>query len=232
MKKIDIKVYTIGQVVSLLSGSYPNLSISKIRYLEDEGLLELSRTKGGYRQFSDDDLLRLEEILKLQRDYFMPLQVIKEKMRDWDASKAASRYRLEMEESDEAEEGESEQTSLEEALAKTGLTAEAVKSLENFGLLRPKQTPEGKMVDSADMQVMRLYSELVKFGLEARHLRIYENFSNKETMLFQQILSPQLKHKNQETRRKIKSDLNHLVNLTEKLQRLLRDKSLGHLELI
>ena len=227
------KVFSIGQAVSRLKSSYPTLTISKIRYLEDEGLLEPRRTKGGYRQFTIDDLLRLEEILKLQRDYFLPLQIIKEKMHDWDSSKAASKYRLEMEAAGASEENEeAEKLKLEEALQKTGLTMEQAKSLENFGLLSPKQSADGKIVGPGDLQVMRLFHELVKYGIEARHLRIYENFSNKETMLFQQILAPQFKHRSQETRRKIKSDLNHLVSLTEKLQRLLREKTLSHLELI
>lgn len=228
----SVKTYAIGQAVERLKGSFPSLSISKVRYLEDEGLLALRRTKGGYRQFTDEDLLRLEEILRLQRDYFLPLQIIKEKMRDWDASKAASKFRLEMENAGESVEEELEQMGLEEALKTTGLTIEEVKSLENFGLLNPKQTADGKTFDSDDLQVMRLYHELVKYGIEARHLRMYQNFSNKETVLFQQILAPQLRNKSQEMRRKIRADLNHLVSLTEKLQRLLREKSLGQMELV
>lgn len=229
MKSDQKKLYPIGKAVSRLKNAYPSLSISKVRYLEDEGLLAPRRTKGGYRQFGEDDILRLEEILKLQRDYFLPLHVIKEKMRDWDASKAVSKFRLESEKKAASQsESENEVYSADQAQKNTGVTADQLKGLENFGLLNPKQSDNGKMYDGSDITVMMIFHELSRYGIEPRHLRIYENMANKELMLFQQILSPKLRNKNRESKRKIRTDLTHLTELTDKLQRLLRKKAQEH----
>src|SRR5262245_66397753 len=72
--------HTIGAVCERLRGEFPDISISKIRYLEDQGLLQPKRTRGGYRLFSEDDVARLETILRLQRDEFLPLRVIRQEL--------------------------------------------------------------------------------------------------------------------------------------------------------
>src|ERR671937_2429685 len=74
------RLYTIGSVCRRLQGEFPDISISKIRYLEDQGLLQPKRTRGGYRLFSEDDIERLETILRLQRDEFLPLRVIRQEL--------------------------------------------------------------------------------------------------------------------------------------------------------
>lgn len=231
MKKDKGKTYAIGQVVDRLKGDFPAISISKIRFLEDAGLLAVERSKGGYRLFSSEDVMRLEEILKLQRDYYLPLQVIKDKMLGWDATNAASKFRQEQEAMEVEAGDEFKPLKLEEALAKTGLTAEEAKSIESFALIKPRQSPEGKVVGEEDFQIMKIYRELSKYGIEARHLRIYENFTNKETILFQQILAPQQRSRVKDTRQRNKSELLQLTELADRLHVLLRQKIFKQSEL-
>ncbi len=227
MKNSSKKYYPIGQVVNQLKSDYPSLSISKVRYLEDEGLVEPSRTKGGYRQFSDEDILRLEEILKLQKDYFLPLQVIKEKMKTWDAKKAATKFRLEIEAETKAEKGKkSKAFSSEEVIMETKITSEQLKGLQTYGLVSAKKADDGKVYSNNDVSVMKVFYELSRYGIEPRHLRIYENLASKEVMLFEQIISPQMRGRGKESKKKVASDISGLSELAERLQRLLRSKTL------
>jgi len=232
MKNGSKKYYPIGQVVSRLKGDYPTLSISKLRYLEDEGLMEPKRTKGGYRQFSDDDVLKLVEILKLQKDYFLPLQVIKEKMSGWDAKKAATKFRLEVEAESKAERGKKEKTySAEEILKETRITSEQLKGLENYGLVDPREAEGRNIYSRDDVSVVKVFFELSKFGIEPRHLRIYENLASKEVVLFEQIIAPKMRSKGKESKKKVTGDIKGLSELAERLQRLLRGKALENSKL-
>lgn len=227
--------YSIGQAVKRLKESNPTISISKIRYLEDEGLISVSRTKGGYRQFTDNDLAKLEEILRLQRDHFLPLQVIKKKMDSWTIGKNSGalppKNKLSKEDAYEKEELLYKPVKLEDALKKINLTMDDVKSLENYGLLNIDATPEGNFLGTFDFQILKTYKALAKFGIEPRHLRIYENFSNKETNLFRQILAPHLSHKSKKKRDKSIKELKNLIDLTGNLQNLLRERDFEKLKL-
>ena len=227
MKNSANKFYPIGQVVKQLKNDYPSLSISKVRYLEDEGLVSPNRTKGGYRQFSDEDVLRLEEILKLQKDYFLPLQVIKEKMSTWDAKKAATKFRMDLEAENKTEKGKKRKTySSEEAIMETKVTPEQLKGLQTYGLVVSSKVDDGKIYSQDDVLVMKVFYELSRYGIEPRHLRIYENLASKEVMLFEQIISPKMRGRGKESKKKVASDIRGLTELAERLQRLLRSKAL------
>lgn len=218
--------YTIGEVVSRLKGNYPDLSISKVRYLEEEGLLSLPRTKGGYRQFTEGDLARLAVILKLQREQFLPLNVIKQRIDSADIE-----AELEADPAAETPNGESgPMVSLAEAAGRNGLSLEQIKSLESFGLIKPVDGADGKSLTRDDMQVAVNFGQLQRYGIEPRHLRMYVNFAQREALLFQQILSPQIKHKGQQWRQRAREDLRTLVQLTERIKRVLLQKSVDSLE--
>ncbi len=189
--------------------------------------MEPERTAGGYRQFSNDDILRLEEILKLQKDYFLPLQIIKEKMRGWDAKKSATKFRLEVEAENKAEKGKKEKTySAEAALKEAKVTSEQLKGLETYGLVDQKKAEDGKIYSQSDVSIMKVFYQLTKYGIEPRHLRIYENLSSKEVMLFEQIISPQMRGRGKESKKKITGKVKGLTELAERLQQLLRSKAL------
>lgn len=223
------KTLSIGEAVYRLRADYPDLSISKVRYLEDEGLLKLDRTPGGYRQFTEDDLNRLAEVLRLQKVHFLPLTVIKQRMSNWTAGEHVVVDDVIPDESEESE--APGPIPLSEALKKAGASAETIKTLESFGLIGLIDDGDGLRVTPEDFEILKIFSELNKFGIEPRHLRMYENQAQREALLFQQILSAQLKHKSAKMRRQSTQDLRELIGQTEKLKRVVLEKALRAVKL-
>jgi DNA-binding transcriptional MerR regulator len=179
---------TIGAVCAALRLEHPDISISKIRYLEDQGLLTPKRTQGGYRLFSQEDVDRLRTILRLQRDEFLPLRVIRdelERVTQGARERPSTRRR-----SASAKVGRG--PTLEELTSTTGAEPEFVRSLEEFGLLAAidgRYQPE-------DSQIVETCAQLARFGLGARHLRAVHSSILREAGLIEQILSPSLRSGN------------------------------------
>src|SRR5438034_6449422 len=130
-KSADQRLLTIGTVTRRLHEEFPEISISKIRYLEDQGLLSPRRTQGGYRLFSEEDVERLETILRLQRDEFLPLRVIRQELAS-PSSKDRRRARP------MGLAGREDELDLGELCRRAGITGELAKELEEFGLLEPQ----------------------------------------------------------------------------------------------
>ena len=222
---------SIGQAVDRLKKDFPNLSISKVRYLEDEGLLKPKRSKGGYRVFSEEDIGRLTEILRLQSEQFLPLAVIRERLSGWQYGSAET-FEAQSPDGDWELKEDREPVSLEDLFSKAGIGMETVRALETYGLIKTIELDAGPGLDQEDIDVLKVFGKLEKFGIEARHLRIYENLAQRESLLFQQILTPQIKHKSQKLRQKSREDLKELVELTEAFRRCLLKKSLKKANLV
>src|SRR5204862_6704623 len=122
------RLLTIGSVCRRLKPEFPDISISKIRYLEDQGLLAPRRTRGGYRLFGEDDVERLQTILRLQRDEFLPLRVIRQEL----ASPALKERKRRKPSALGARDDDIE---LSELCERAGVTPDLAKELEDFGLL-------------------------------------------------------------------------------------------------
>lgn len=222
---------TIGEVIKVLSGEFPALSISKVRYLEEEGLIKPRRTPGGYRKFSQDDVKRLELVLKLQKEEYLPLGVIKQRLADYDKGNeivVQSKVQPLAVEDIFNPPTEPVYLSLEETAKKTGITVEELKELESFGFLDPKQTEEGKVFDSADVELISIVHQMARFGIEPRHLRMYQHFAEREASFFEQILMPIIKQGRPETTGKGTEMLAKLITLAEVFKRLLLRKSIQH----
>ena len=182
--------YTIGKVVKMLSASFPDLTVSKVRYLESEGLVSPTRTKSGYRTYSDRDVKRLETVLRLQSSCFYPLAVIREKLNALGAG-----------ENIEELEAPVADTAAEEALLATSHVLEDVPSLINVpvafvrtlndaGLLQITRSPNGRqMVNGRDIPLIRAAHELKRYGIDPRFLKPYLQRANREVPLFKQVLS-------------------------------------------
>lgn len=200
---VDAGYMTIGKVVKRLQAQYPDLSVSKVRYLEDEGLLNPSRTPGGYRLYSAHDVRRLETILYLQKNRFMPLQVIKEELAKGEsillsdqASPAAPALdaeqpipRSQMDEAQEAEELEQFHpiSHMPELL---GVSVGFVRELTEVGVVRVRTSPRGRdMVDGHDIPLIRTCDELRRFGIAPKNLRQYVQAANRESGMLQQALT-------------------------------------------
>jgi DNA-binding transcriptional MerR regulator len=204
----------IGEVVRRLGEEFPDISISKIRYLEDEGLLTPQRTRGGYRLFSEDDVERLETILRLQRDEFLPLRVIREEL---DAPGAMERKRRRP-----TGVGERVETiDRDELCRRSGITPEVAKELEDFGLLAPAGPGSDKRYPETDADVAGVCAQLQHYGVAPRHLRTFRTATDRETALLEQLIAPALRARNAERRAAGLRDLQTLGELAQELSALL-----------
>jgi len=222
---------TIGEVVQRLQGAYPDLSISKVRFLEEEGLVAPERTAGGYRKFSQADIARVEMILRLQRDHFLPLAVIREKLADFDRGRIPpelQRSPVGMTEPLPLVAEDEGPLPLEEAPAALGIPVSFMRELAEFALVVVIKNDDGvEAISRPDVQIAHAAWELRRFGVEPRHLKMYENFSEREAALFAQILMPAFRHRTPETKQKLAETLVELGSLTDELKSRLLRRSLG-----
>lgn len=183
---------SIGQVVNFLRGAYPDLSNSKIRFLEDEGLITPHRTPKGYRQYSKEDVDRLEVILHLQKTRYMPLNVIKQKLDNaTDLSTLAFEVGLLSDLPMKAEPKETKQKlhPIEDIPDLLGVEISFIRALADNDLIRIVRSPQNRdLVDGRDFEIIRLCSELNRFHIEPRNLRQYVSAANRESAMFEQVL--------------------------------------------
>ena len=170
------RLLRIGEVVRRLTAEFPDISISKIRYLEDEGLLTLQRTRGGYRLFAEEDVERLETILRLQRDEFLPLRVIRDEL-DAPGQKERKRRRP------TALGAEEETIDLDELCDRAGIDAGLAKELEDYGLLAPHGSAREKRFVESDIDVAATCAQLMRYGVDPRNLRTFRTATGRQAAL-------------------------------------------------
>ena len=221
----DAGYLTIGKVVSKLQEQYPDLSVSKVRYLEDEGLLTPSRTPGGYRLYSARDIQRLETILYLQKSRFLPLSVIKDEL---DGKKGNSDYTLE--EGTEATpdpvdptlsvspEAERELHPIDRIPEVAGVPISLVRKLADCSIIKLVKSPAGRdLVRGSDFRLIRACNELARFGIEPKNLRQYLAAANREIPMFEQALASLSRHQGEtpdERRLRREVALDRMLTLT------------------
>ncbi len=208
------RLLRIGEVVRRLGPEFPDISISKIRYLEDEGLLQPRRTQGGYRLFSEGDLERLEMILRLQRDEFLPLRVIKDQLDTPGAGERKRRRPATLGAGEEA-------ITLDELCERAGIAPELAKELEDFGLLGPHGSGADKRYPESDVDVATTCAQLARYGVEPRNLRTFRTATGRQAALLEQLVAPALRGRNQERRAQALRDLQQLAELAGELSALL-----------
>ncbi|MDO4848184.1 MAG: MerR family transcriptional regulator [Coriobacteriia bacterium] len=187
----DAGYLTIGKVVKRLQAQYPDLTVSKVRYLQDEGLINPSRTPGGYRLYSQRDIRRLETILYLQKNRFMPLSVIKEEL-DRGESKSSAKgevtadnVQVRRDDEDVAE----RLHPIDRMPELCGTTVSFVRELSEAGVIKLKKSPHGRdLVDGHDLPLIRICDELRRYGFGAKNLRSYVIAANRESSAFEQAL--------------------------------------------
>ncbi len=224
---------TIGDVLNRLRDEFDDITISKIRFLEAEGLITPDRTDSGYRKFTEEDVERLRYVLRAQRDRYLPLKVIREELDRLDAGLPAT----------EAEDtqapavavssaaGGSQPTLLDANLSDlvlsdaelaeaTDLTDADLSALRDHGLLG--SAPH----DGAALRVAKICGKLLAAGLEVRHLRMYRQFADREAALVEQRVAPALRQRNPDSRRAAVRSAEEMVALGGELQRALLAGSL------
>jgi DNA-binding transcriptional MerR regulator len=198
----------------MLKEEFPDISISKIRYLEDQGLLTPRRTQGGYRLFSEDDVERLETILRLQRDEFLPLRVIRQELASPTAKERRRKRPAGLAESEE-------DIDLAELCERAGIDAGLARELEEYGLLAPRSAGGEKRYPESDAEIALACGGLARYGIAPRHLRAFRTSADREAGLLEQIVAPALRARNPDRRRSGLEDLDTLANLARELSQLL-----------
>jgi len=225
------KAVTIGTVVKALHQEFPDISISKIRYLEDQKLLSPRRTQGGYRLYTQSDIQRLRTILRLQRDEFLPLRVIRQEL-------AGGRAEREVAPAGAGgagvpSDGRSLRRalvstrdpgalySLEDVVEETGAEAALVRELVDFGVIKGEMRAGSRYFDETEREIVRAVSELARYGVGGRNLRVFRSSADREAQLLQSILAPALRSRNPERRREAIEALENLASVTTHLKHLL-----------
>jgi DNA-binding transcriptional MerR regulator len=207
---------TIGAVCTLLQEEFPDISISKIRYLEDQGLLAPRRTPGRYRLYGEDDVERLRTILRLQRDEFLPLRIIRQELASTGGKERVRRAgRAAFAASDENE------LELEELCERAGVTSAFVRGLEEYGLLESRTEGGTRRYGEGEAEVAAVCAKLARFGVDARHLRAFRTAADREVGLLSAIVAPALRARNPERRQAGMEDLQLLAELAQELSQLL-----------
>ena len=208
------RLLTIGAVCGRLREEFEDISISKIRYLEDQGLLTPKRTRGGYRLFSEDDVERLQTILRLQRDEFLPLRVIRDELASPSAAERARRKAPGL--------GESEaELELHELCDRAGVSTEFARQLEEFGLLSARVDGGERLYRESDAEIAAACGRLARYGIDARHLRAFRTAAGRQAALLEQLVAPALRSRNPERRKGGLEDLKSLSAVSQELAQLL-----------
>ena len=213
---------SIGEVLLALKTEFPDITISKIRFLEGEGLIDPERTASGYRKFHQEDVDLLRMILRLQRDEYLPLKVIKERMAKSDDEPAPVKSFMGDSSADEvAVPATGLQMSADELSTATGVDRNRIRELESFGILCTHGVNGETYYDGDDFVVLSIVKDLFKFGVEPRHLSMYKHFAEREATFFESIVLPTLRQKNPEARRTAAQNLTDLAALSRKLKQAL-----------
>jgi DNA-binding transcriptional MerR regulator len=231
------KALTIGSVAKILGQEFDDISISKIRYLEDQKLLSPRRTPGGYRLYAQSDVSRLRTILRLQRDEFLPLRVIRQELAagraedDRGAAPPAAQAAAPTQDSGRPGAALRRLTfsiretgamySLDDVVEDTGADPSLVRELEDFGIVQGEMRGGIRYYDEAEREIVRSVTELARYGVGGRNLRVFKTSADRESALLQQILAPSLRSRNPERRKEAIEALENLAAVASHLKHLL-----------
>lgn len=230
---------SIGAVLGQLRPEFSDITISKIRFLEAEGLVEPERTSSGYRKFSREDLSRLRYVLSAQRDHYLPLRVIKDHLDAIDrgleppalgsGGPKVPRALVAAEGLPGSEaflpEVSEIRLSRKELMDAAGLEPEQLDQLEQYGLLGPRHG--GSHYDGDALVVAKTVAEMARFGIEARHLRPFKAAAEREIGLVEQVVTPLVRQRSPEARARADEVSRELAALSVKLHATLVRAGLG-----
>lgn len=205
--------FGIGEVLAQLRPEFPDISTSKIRFLEAEGLIEPARSRSGYRRFSAADIERLRYILTMQRDSYLPLRVIRERLAD--GAEAAD---------DQPAAGQQAAELTRRQLLDAAEISEAeLTELEDYGLIRRM----GRQYSADALAVARALAALRQYGVQARHLRAVKAAADREANLVEQVVAPQLRQRGAGARDAAARTAWQIADLTLRLHATLVESALA-----
>ena len=216
---------SIGEVLNRLRGDFADITISKIRFLESEGLIEPQRTPSGYRKFTTSDLERLRYVLTAQRDQYLPLKVIKDNLDAIDrglepsslngvAHPAVSLITVDGQMAPSAFAEVSEmRLSRDELLKSSGISDEQLSEIESYGLISLR----GRHYDGDALAVAKAVAEMSSFGIESRHLRSFKSAADREIGLIEQVITPLTRQKSAESKARAEEVQKEIASLSIRL---------------
>jgi DNA-binding transcriptional MerR regulator len=213
----------IGEVLAQLRADFPDISVSKIRFLESEGLIEPARSPSGYRRFGAADVERLRYILTAQRDQYLPLRVIKERLVPADRAAQASGAAGDGPRAGQQADGRPAMLSRRELAEAAGIDDSQLTELETFGLIRRV----GRQYGPDALQVARTVAALAGYGVQARHLRAVRAAAERETSLIEQVVAPTLRQRNPGARQQAGQTAREIAALSLRLHRALLETALA-----
>jgi DNA-binding transcriptional MerR regulator len=222
----DRKALTIGAVAKILGREFDDISISKIRYLEDQKLLSPRRTPGGYRLYSQADVERLRAILKMQRDEFLPLRVIRQELASGGERKGRegpSRHVTSVDPRGGAH------LEVEELVEQTGVPAELIRDLVEWRIVQPRQENGRLLFDDTDREIIKACAELSRFGVSGRNLRVFRTAADREAALLEQVIGPTLRSSNVRRHQEALENLDSLAAVCNNLTHLMLVRDLRKL---
>lgn len=225
---------SIGEVLIGVKAEFPDITISKIRFLEAEGLIEPERTPSGYRKFYEEDVRRLKAILRMQRDEYLPLRVIRERLADGAADResatmpgstagAAGASGIEPGAAVAPSVGETleapvgMQMTADEMSGATGVPSEVIAELESYGIVCGHGPTDARYYDGDDFLVLTIVRDLLKYGVEPRHLTMFRNFADREAAFLESIVLPRTRQRNPDAKRSVGIALRELSLSARKL---------------
>ncbi len=225
-KKSD-SLFTIGEVLNMVRAEFSDISISKIRFLEAEGLLIPARTKSGYRKFSDSDIEKLNYILRMQRDHYLPLRVIKQHIEAMDRGLKVPKEEIEKPKvpsnilnfNENSIPTTNIRVTREEIIANTGISELFLKDSEDFGLIQV--LADNRHFDEYALRTARVIAALSEYGIEPRHLKILKSGTDREVSLIKQIVSPLARSRRPDASEKAQEMMKEIANLTNQLHSIL-----------
>lgn len=221
------KLLTIGALVDALRSEFPDISVSKLRYLEEQGLVTPQRTKSGYRLYSQEDFARLVRVLAMQRDEYLPLKVIRRELERNPATPVPSTRQGLVK--TELLVGEERDYAADEILALTGADASLLSELEEYELVRGRQVSGIRRYAETEVGIVGAAAQLAQLGLRPKNLRLLKSVVDREIGLIEQVLLPGLKSNRPERRREALDQIDDIVQATAQLRQLLLTRGLRQL---
>ena len=216
---------TISELVEKFKKFYPDISASKIRFLESKGLIEPKRTPSRYRIFAKEDILRINFILKMQKEYYLPLEAIKEKINSIDFKLNVEDKdiikQLKLNISDSGTNYKNELISVYDLMQKHRLDQNFINELAENNIIFFEEIDGQRFLRSSDMEIIKIVIEFAKFGIHIKHLRFFENFSSRESSFIQQIIFPILMSGSNDSFKKASEVIVELEELISKFRSLM-----------
>lgn len=189
-----IKLLTIGQVLNLLNPEFPELSPSKLRFLEEQDLVTPSRTPSGYRKYTEHDVQRVRIVLELQRDKYLPLKVIRQYLADIDAGKVPTLPGSNTPVVDHLKQSKGRKYTELDLIAETAITPQLIADAQAVSLIGAEP------FEAADLEIARAIMHLQRFGIQPRHLRGIKAAADREIGIIEGVVAPVLAKKDTSSR--------------------------------